>query len=96
MRLLGLRPDDRVAAHVVPAAGVHLDRACGGRNMRGSGIAHAALATADRAGGDVDLVIVAVPRGRGEWIADAITTEYPAIEAPAGTRFLPLVEGRAA
>lgn len=56
------------SVHVIPAAGIlaELDRGRDG----GSGIATAALQTAQRAGGDVDLVLVAVPAGQGTRLAD--------------------------
>jgi hypothetical protein len=50
------------AVHVVPAAGVELDRESG---RRATGIATAALRTVDAIAGPVDLVLVAVPAGRG-------------------------------
>lgn len=50
------------AVHVVPAAGVQADRAAG---RRATGIATAALRTVDAVTGPVDLVLIAVPAGRG-------------------------------
>lgn len=52
-------------AHIVPALGVAADLDRGG-GYAGSGIATAALQTADRFAGPVDLVLVAVEAGRGE------------------------------
>lgn len=70
---LGLCRGDRVAARVVPLAGVLNDRPVARWHGNiGSGIAHAALEAVDDAGGVVDLVILAVPAGRGREIAGAI------------------------
>lgn len=55
-----------IAGHVIPAEGLELDRRGPGRT-NGAGIATAALQLADLAGDDgpVDLVLLAVPAGRG-------------------------------
>jgi prephenate dehydrogenase len=65
----------RAAVHVVPCAGVL--RAAGEVSARrsgmgGSGLVHAALAAVDRLDAPADLVLVAVPAGRGQELADRI------------------------
>ncbi len=56
------------AVHIVPALGVEADaaRVASNSGCAGSGITHAALVTADRIDGPVDLVLVAVAAGRGD------------------------------
>lgn len=58
-------------AHVVPALGVTADRNRS-RLHAGSGIAAAALQTAERFGGPVDLVLIAVEAGRGETLVRSL------------------------
>lgn len=61
----------RAAVHVIPCAGIL--QAAGERPPhRGSGLAHAALATAERLEQPADLVLVAVPAGQGQAVADKI------------------------
>jgi putative intracellular protease/amidase len=65
----------RAAVHVVPCAGVL--RAAGEvatrrGGMGGSGLVHAALTAVDRLDAPADLVLVAVPAGRGQELADRI------------------------
>lgn len=54
----------RAAVHIVPAAGVELDRDSDARRP-GTGIATAALQTVGMLGEAVDLVLIAVPAGSG-------------------------------
>lgn len=61
----------RSAVHVIPCAGIlaDLDR---GPGLIGSGIATAALRTAERLEAPADLVLLAVPAGQGQAIADKL------------------------
>ena len=58
----------RATIHVIPAAGVDAEAHAGARRC-GSGIATAALQTAERFGPAADLVLVAVPAGQGAQLA---------------------------
>lgn len=58
----------KAAVHIVPAAGVELDKAnnTGRSGTAGSGMATAALQTCDKLDQPVDLVLIAVPAGTAQ------------------------------
>ncbi len=64
----------RAAVHIVPAAGVELDRA-------GTGIATAALRTVGMLDEAVDLVLVAVPAGSGRDLVTRLLENGEAADA---------------
>lgn len=65
----------RAAIHVIPAAGLSAEAQLG-RNG-GSGIATAALQTAERLGAGADLVLVAVAAGEGPRLAEQLRALSP-------------------
>lgn len=62
----------RATVHVIPCAGI-LRAASEAPQHRGSGIATQALRTAERLEQPADLVLLAVPAGQGQDVADRLT-----------------------
>jgi hypothetical protein len=64
----------RAAVHVIPCAGVLAEagRAASRSGRAGSGLATAALRTAERLEAPADLVLIAVPAGDGHDLADRL------------------------
>lgn len=70
----------RTAVHVIPCAGVLAEAGrCAAGNRRGagagSGLATAALRTAERLEQAADLVLIAVPAGHGHALADRLLAQ---------------------
>lgn len=62
----------RCAVHVIPCRGLLADASHGPGRLNGSGIATAALRTAERLEQPADLVLIAVPAGEGNAVADRL------------------------
>jgi hypothetical protein len=79
LRLLGLEPGERVAASVVPWKGVQRAREDRRRahaaHFASDGRACAAEQLAESHGGPHDLVLLAVPPGKGEAVVRAVGRE---------------------
>lgn len=77
----------RAAVYVIPCAGVL--QAAGEHGLhRGSGIVHAALRTAERLEEAADLVLVAVPAGSGQGLADKLVASGRVIPKRQPARYL--------
>jgi hypothetical protein len=73
----------RATVHVIPCVGILADagRSSDGRN-NGTGIATAALRTAERLEAPADLVLIAVPAGTGQAVADRLVARDRGPAAP--------------